>query len=150
MNSDLKKTKDRLAIKLGQLHRDDMRENLPLIIVLQGKYTDKEKKLINSLLSIFEYKGTSLYTDKEVYNTEKDNRLLRAKLLWDNIPCKGNTTIFYTKKYHDLLNDNEKVYLQIFQQSLIDEGYIIIKFIFIENGNKSYNKNIELKKSMSN
>ena len=97
MNSDSKKTKDRLAIKLGQLHRDAMRENLPLIIVLQGKYTDKEKKLINSLLSIFEYKGTSLYTDKEVYNTEKDNRLLRAKLLWDNIPCKGNTIIFYTK-----------------------------------------------------
>ena len=149
MNSELKKTKDRLAIKLGQLHRDAMKENLPLIIVLQGKYTDKEKKLINSLLSIFEYKGTSLYTDKEVYNTDKDNCLLRAKLLWDNIPCKGNTTIFYTKKYHDLLDDNEKVYLQIFQQSLIDEGYIIIKFIFIENGNKSYNKNIELKRSMS-
>jgi polyphosphate kinase 2 (PPK2 family) len=147
MNSELKKTKDRLAIKLGQLHRDAMKENLPLIIVLQGKYTDKEKKLINSLLSIFEYKGTSLYTDKEVYN--KDNCLLRAKLLWDNIPCKGNTTIFYTKKYHDLLDDNEKVYLQIFQQSLIDEGYIIIKFIFIENGNKSYNENIELKRSMS-
>ena len=104
------------------------------------------------MVSIYEYKGTQLYTNKEVYNTkkDKDNRLLKAKLLWNNIPCKGNTTIFYTKKYHDLLDDNEKVYLQIFQQSLIDEGYIIIKFIFIENGNKSYNKNIELKKSMSN
>jgi hypothetical protein len=71
-------------------------------------------------------------------------------MLWDNIPPKGDTTIFYTKKCCDFLEDNEKKYLRGFQRSLIYEGYVIIKFIFIKNRNKSYSKNIEFKKSIIN
>jgi len=55
-----------------------------------------KKKIINSLLSIFEYKGTSLYTNRDIYNIikYKHNKLLKAKMLWDNMPPKGGTTIF--------------------------------------------------------
>ncbi|MFR1710330.1 MAG: hypothetical protein ACLSV2_15705 [Clostridium sp.] len=147
MNNDLRKRKDRLSIKLGQLHRDITKENLPLIIIFQGRYSNKEKKLINSLLSIFEYKETSLYTDKEIYS---GNKLLNAKMLWDSIPCKGKTTIFYTEKYFHILDNTENLYLQSFEKSLMNEEYIIIKFIFIENGNKSWHKDIELKKRINN
>ncbi len=57
---------------------------------------------------------------------------------------------YFIQKSCNFIDDNEKKYLQGFQRSLIYEGYMIIKFIFIKNRNKSYSKNIEFKKSISN
>ncbi len=66
MNSDLKKVKDRLAIKLGQLHRKAMKENLPLIIIFKGDYTDEEKKLL-ILYSVYLNIRPHLYILIEMY-----------------------------------------------------------------------------------
>jgi hypothetical protein len=66
MNSDLKKVKARLAIKLGYLHRKTMKENLPLIIIFKGDYTDEEKNLL-ILYSAYLNIRTHLYILIEMY-----------------------------------------------------------------------------------
>ncbi|MEG1257194.1 hypothetical protein [Clostridium sp.] len=146
-----KKIKDELEIEIGQLHREVMGKNIPLIIIFQGKYTSDEKKVINSMLTIMDYRVTNLYTDNDkkihINNNDKVNRV---KKFWMNIPRNGHTSVFYTKDYFGFMsNDKDIKYIKLFEKSLIEEGYVIIKFIFNKSRNKIYKNNIEFIKKFS-
>ncbi|MEG0308847.1 MAG: hypothetical protein RR636_12945 [Clostridium sp.] len=141
--------KEKLEMKVGQLHREVMAKGIPLIIIFQGKFKGEEKKIINSILSIMDYRVTKLHTDnsKETHKNQNKN-IDRVKEFWINIPKGGNTSIFYTDNYFGLMDNRKNLeYIRIFEESLIQENYIIIKFIFEKNRNKNYGNNIEFIKA---
>jgi len=146
--ADFREKHDPLSIRLGELQRACIREEIPTIIIFEGWSASGKASRIGSLIQCLDPRGF------EVFTTEKatENERLRPYLwrFWQRTPAKGRIHIFDRSWYRALIRGSDADDAQLanpeddiksFEKTLTDSGTLIIK-LFLHVTKKEQRKRL--------
>lgn len=150
---DKKATKEKIdkkyeSLRLQELQRTCIKENIPVIIIVDGWESSGKGYIINELVKDLDTKNyrVSVFDEKSLTNTYS-----YSKQSWGFLPAYGDFRILYRSIYAGLFNDlgkdkktmEKKVeYIYNLEKLLTDDHFILIKY-FIDIDEKDLKDNIE-------
>lgn len=136
----MSKINEALALRVAELVRETHEKKIPVMVLFEGVTASGKSRLSNELLLTLDAKYTHFYATKTP--SADDLRMPFLYPYWQNMPKKGDVTIFFRSWYANLLDykihglkkeiykDHDVLLKEIkgFEQMLINDGYEIIKF----------------------
>lgn len=132
--------------ELGSLQRKLLEKNIPVIIVFDGWVTSLKGKVINSVLQGLDARGYKLHSGYSESLDANDKPFFWQ--YWRNIPAYGQIALFERSWYHKAIGkahvnstncyEPSLYYSDInnFEEQLIDDGQVIVKFFLHVSKNK--------------
>ena len=136
--ADYKKAISELRTHVGALQRQARDLNIPVVVVFEGWKAAGKGTLINELLQSLDPRGFQVFPIHEPSDEESVRPYFWR--FWTKLPAKGRIAIFDCSWYRRVLVEKVEnkvtpqelhdVYHEIpsFEQQLVDEGTVIIKF----------------------
>ena len=147
-NKKLKIDKKYESLRLQKLQRTCIKENIPVIIIVDGWESSGKGYIINELVKDLDTKNyrVSVFDENSLTNTYS-----YSKQSWSFLPAYGDFRILYRSIYARLFNKlnmdkdgrNKKLeYINNLEKLLTDDHFIIIKY-FIDIDKKDLKENIK-------
>lgn len=142
---DLKAQYKALQRDLAVLQQEMMRQNLPVIILVEGWSGAGKGRTIEQIISRLDPRGYDVrsYANPDIGEARRPS-LWR---FWRDIPAYGNMAVLDRSWHRTLLFGNQGGVnhvgaVNIFERQLRDDGYLILKF-FLHIGAKEQKKRLE-------
>lgn len=113
-----------LCVKLGVLQQKMKEAGIPNVVVFEGWGTSGKGSLIGKLILNMDPRNFNVYVTAK--STSEDLRRPYLYQFWNNIPGKGQMTIFDKSWYHEYKKKNTES-INVFERQLVDNGYLVIK-----------------------
>lgn len=138
-NEVMKMENKSLCLRLGVLQQKMKEAGIPTIVVFEGWGTSGKGSLIGKLILNMDPRNFNVYVTAK--STDEDKRRPYMFRFWNNIPSKGQMTIFDKSWYHEYSKKRCES-INTFERQLTDGGYLIIKF-FLHITEKEQGERIE-------
>ncbi len=141
---------EKLGLRLGQVQRQARDLKRPVIILFEGWRGARRSLIINKMMQEMDARGFRVLSSLEVASDEPCQPFFTY--FWKNLPAKGHIAVYhrgwyYLKNYREFVDkENKQVdttteHINAFEKTLVDDGYILIKF-FLHLSRKKQKSNL--------
>lgn len=136
--------KDKMIQDLSQLQLRLLKENRPVLIIVEGYECSGKGYFINKLTRAFDPRGFKVHGFTNIKGHDRYPTLINY---WKKLPKKGEIAVFDRSYYQSIIDklDYDKTLLKDinnFEKSIVDNGTILIKF-FVDVDKKTQKKRIK-------
>ena len=138
------------GLRLGEVQRQARDAKKPVIILFEGWRGARRSQIINKMMQEMDARGFSVLSSVEVAGDEPCQPFFTY--FWQHLPALGHMAVYhrgwyYLKNYREFVDkENKQVdttteHINAFEKTLVDDGYILIKF-FLHLSHKKQKSNL--------